>query len=438
MSLNETENLSRIELISKLKEIYRLYQNTVEIEEEMEDFVPEDNYPRNITLPLFPGNYRSEEERRIWTEDTDHADEDAVKTVAYAYDLIYHPKKPDEPVFKECPKSANAETEKTKKNMGCLTIGAAFVGVIALLGLIGSSDPLSIAVCIILAIGCAAVLVFSYLKIQKAKESDAQALAEIQRQHKQECDAIMAQYQNSMAIYENNCNVFENNKQEFLRNYVIWRNIYLQHAEEEAEIEEKLESDRLAAVQKIHEEKYIPAKQELDNYNDLISERYLPVLDIIIELIESNRADDLKEAVNLYEELVYRERQLQLQREQEEQRRYEEELRRQDEERRHREEMQFRENQERQRRQDEERREREAERRHNEEMRQRETEERRREQIEKERLRKQELTDARRKREEEDRLWKAGSAQCRACAYAGHCNMSIHNKTPNCTGFRPR
>lgn len=438
MSFNEHENLSKNNLISKLREIYALYCKTVEIEEDMEDFEPEDNYSRKIVLPPFPGNYRSEEERQIWRDEVDHADADAIKTVAYAYDSVNHPKKPDEPVLQPAPTTVNTEAEKTKKNMGCLVFGSAFVGIVGLLSLIGNSDPLGLAISLLLVIGCGAFLVFSYLKLNKAKQSDAAALAEMQRQHAQQCNAIMAQYQNSMIAYEKNCAEFNVTRQEFLNNYVNWRSIYLQHVAEEEEIEEKLEADRLAAVQKIYEEKYAPAKQELDNNNDLISERYLPVLDVIIELLISNRADDLKEAVNLYEELVYRERQLQLQREQEEQRRYEEECRRQDEERRHREEMQFRENQERQRRLDEERREREAERRHNEEMRQRETEERHREQMEKERLRKQELTDARRKREEEDRLWKAGSAQCRACAYAGHCNMSIHNKTPNCTGFRPR
>ena len=438
MNLNETENLSRSELISKLKEIYRLYQNTVEIEEEMEDFEPEDNYNRNIVLPQFPGNYRFEEERGIWCNKIDHTAEDALQAIAYAYDTIYYPKKPDDPVIQEAPKAVNAEAEKTKKNMGCLTLGAAFVGVVALLSLIGNSDPLGITISVLLAIGCAALLVFSYMKISKAKQADAMTLAEMQRQHNAESAAIMEQYRNSMVEYENNCNAFKVERQTFLNDYANWRNIYLQHVAEEEEIEDKLEEDRLTAVQKIREEKYLPAMQELEECNDLISERYLPVLNVIIELIASNRADNLKEAVNLYEELVYRERQLQLQREQEEQRRYEEELRRQDEERRHREEMQFRENQERQRRQDEERREREAERRHNEEMRQRETEERRREQIEKERLRKQELADARRQREEADKQWRAGAAQCRACANVGHCNMSIHNHTPNCTGFRPR
>lgn len=414
MSLNETENLSRSELISKLKEIYRLYQNTVEIEEEMEDFVPEDNYIRSITLPLFPGKYGSEEERRTWYEDIDHSDDDAIENVAYAYDSEHHPKKPDDPVIRECPTSLNKETEKTKKNMGCLTIGAAFIGVVALLSLIGNSDPLGFAVSLILAIGCASLLVFSYLKISKAKHEDAAALAEMQRQHNQEYAAIMAQHQNDMTAYENSCNNFEIAKQEFLKDYINWRNIYLQHLEEEAEIEEKLESDRLVAVQKIHEEKYIPAIQELEKFNDLVSERYLPVLNVIIELLISNRADDLKEAINLYEELVYRERQLQLQREQEEQRRYEEECRRQDEERRHHEEMQFREEQERQRRYEDERRERrEGERRAQEERERKEREQR-------------EASAAQREAEK----------KCHWCTNWKNCGMR-RNPPLNCAGFRP-
>lgn len=414
MNLNETENLSRSELISKLKEIYRLYQNTVEIEEEMEDFEPEDNYNRNIVLPQFPGNYRSEEERGIWCNKIDHTAEDALQAIAYAYDTIYYPKKPDDPVIQEAPKAVNAEAEKTKKNMGCLTLGAAFVGVVALLSLIGNSDPLGITISVLLAIGCAALLVFSYMKISKAKQADAMTLAEMQRQHNAESAAIMEQYRNSMVEYENNCNAFKVERQTFLNDYANWRNIYLQHVAEEEEIEDKLEEDRLTAVQKIREEKYLPAMQELEECNDLISERYLPVLNVIIELIASNRADNLKEAVNLYEELVYRERQLQLQREQEEQRRYEEECRRQDEERRHREEMQFREDQDRQRRFDEEQRQR------------REDAIRAQENKDREERERKNAADAKREAER----------KCHWCTNWENCAM--RRKPPlNCTGFRP-
>ncbi len=414
MSFNEHEILSRNDLISKLKEIYALYCKTVEIEEEMDDFVPEDNYNRSVVLPLFPGNYRSEEERGIWREKLDHTDDDAIQAAAHAYDLLNHPKKPDDPIIQPPPTAVNTETEKTKKNMGCLTIGAAFIGGVALLSLIGNSDPLGFAVSLILAIGCASLLVFSYLKLSKAKQEDAAALAEMQRQHNQEYAAIMAQHQNNMIAYENSCNNFEITKQEFLKDYVNWRNIYLQHVAEEEEIEEKLEADRLAAVQKIHEEKYTPAIQELEKNNDLISERYLPALNIIIELLISNRADDLKEAVNLYEELVYRERQLQLQREQEEQRRYEEELRRQDEERHHQEEMRFLEDQERQRRYDEEQRQ------------HREDAIRAQEEKDREDMERKAATDAQREAER----------KCHWCTNWKSCGM--RRKPPlNCTGFRP-
>ena len=57
---------------------------------------------------------------------------------------------------------------------------------------------------------------------------------------------------------------------------------------------------------------------------------------------------------------------------------------------------------------------------------------------EKERIRREKLKEAEKQREEENKLYNAAKAQCRACAHVGHCNMSIHNKTPNCTGFTPR
>ena len=86
MSLNESEALSRSDLIAKLKKINSLYQVTAEIEEEMEDFIPLDTYDREIEVPPFPDNRHPEKKRKIRYEDIDHSDDAAINTIAYRYD----------------------------------------------------------------------------------------------------------------------------------------------------------------------------------------------------------------------------------------------------------------------------------------------------------------------------------------------------------------
>ena len=221
-----------------------------------------------------------------------------------------------------------------------------------------------------------------------------------------------------------------------MKDYQAWREIYIQSVNEEAYILDKLEADRVSAVKKIYEERYTPAVAALNETNDLITDEYLPVLNVIIDLLKSGRADDLKEAINLFEDIVYRERQLALEREKEEQRRLEEEQRRRDEERRHREDMQFRKDQERQRQREEERRQQDAERRHREEMDQRERQERDRQNEERRRAdeerRRADRAELDRKQEEERNT----RDQCNRCAQNSHCSMAF--RRPNCASFRPR
>ena len=270
---------------------------------------------------------------------------------------------------------------------------------------------------IITVLAAAAFLFFGYmvkqLKAEEAKK-EAEALAAYNRQKEE----IMAEYAKKMKVYEGECTEYEVTLKSFLEDYLAWREIFIQSVKEEAQIAEKLEADRKAAVEKIYEERYLPAEAALNECNDLVSEEYLPNLKVIIDLLKSKRADDLKEAINLYEELVYRERQLQLQREQEEQRRREEEQRRQDEERRHKEEMQFRESQERQRRYEEEQRRRDEERHHQEDMKQRE----------------QQARDEKLRADKERQSQK----RCVWCAHRSTCRQQYYDGAYNCTGFTPR
>jgi uncharacterized membrane protein YeaQ/YmgE (transglycosylase-associated protein family) len=437
--MSTTENMSRIDLVAKLKTILDLYQNTQQVQEQMDNFQPEDHYVRKVKVPQFPGTFRSEEEREAWRDKLDHLDDDAIETAEQVHRKFYAPKEPEKPRLKEFQKINDKELQNKQSQFGCLSqVAAGIAGFFVLGALLNLNDEYG-ALPTILIIAAIAVAAFFFFK---SKAKAAKAAEDIQNAnallaHNRQQEEIMAEYNEKMKVYQKETAAYEVALQDFLAAYALWLKDYIASEQEEERIADQLEEERQAEVRKIYEEKMLPAKAALNKANDLVSEEYLPVLNILIKLIESSRADDLKEAINLYEDLVYRERQLQLQREQEEQRQREEEQRRQDEERRHREEMKFRKDQERQRQYEEEQRRQDEERRHREETKFREDQERQRRHDEEQRRREQ-LNRAREEREQKAAQWNAANAQCRACAYAATCDMKIHNRTPNCTGFRPR
>lgn len=81
-------------------------------------------------------------------------------------------------------------------------------------------------------------------------------------------------------------------------------------------LKKKKEADRqekIAKIETAYREKI--AEIERDYPDEYIGEKYYYYLDEIIELIKSGRADTVKEAINLFEEMKYKERQLEIQRE---------------------------------------------------------------------------------------------------------------------------
>lgn len=425
--------LPKNELIAKLEKISALYKDTVKIQAEMNEFEPDDCYDRQIYMPIFPG------EDPDWEEYVDHKDLDAAEQMGALYANKYCPKKPVKSDIGKRPEGTQDEANKVKSKLGCLPGVAGFVAVCSLIsGGLFSGEAGTVIGNIVILIACAVAILFFFKKYKAAQQNDTEATKAMLEAYDGKLQEAEKQYQQDMNAYQAKHADYISSKDAFLEEYAAWKEIYLEHVQEEEEIEEKLEADRQAAVEKIHEERYLPALAALNEYNDLVAEEYLPALKTIIDLLKSNRADDLKEAINLFEEIVYKERQLQLQREQEQQRQREEEQRRIDEERHHREQMKFQQDQERQRRQEEEQRRKDEDRRHREDMKAREAEARRHELQEKERIRKEQANEARQRREQQHEQWQAAKKQCQACAHAERCSMSIRNRTPTCTGFTPK
>ena len=425
------------ELIAKLEEISVKYADVVAIKSEMDAFTPEDHYERKVPLLTFPGKYKTNEERDRLLKAIDHREDDAVAQMETAYKRIFEPRKPSAPQiksFKE-PDATSGETEQVSK-YGCLaTAGAAIGGLFALSIIATLGNGISFVPVAIAVIGTL-LFVFGRNKKKRIKEELLKRKNDALVAYNQEKAALQEDYKVKMQAYEEAAEAYKRNLQQFLEEYIQWRETFLKRVQEEINITQKLEKDRKAGIQKIFEEEYLPAEVALNEANNLVTEEYLPVLDIIIDLLRSGRADDLKEAINLYEDIVYRERQLALEREKEAQRQREEQQRRKDEERRYREDMQFRKDQERQRQREEEQRKKDAERRHREEMDQRERQERDR-QLEERRRADEERRRADRaeldRKQKEDR---DTSDQCNRCAQVSHCSMAF--RRPNCASFRPR
>ena len=425
-------SLSKEALLEKLGTISALYKKAVRLKEKMDTFEPEDRYKRKVKVPVFPGKYEDDDEREEWESCIDHTDDDAIEQMSEAYDDAYAPQKPTEKNLGEFKYSGDAEIKNKEQKFGCFSYIAGGAAIFCLLSLILGTADGAVGAIIVLAIAAAALCVFFRYKIKLGKEQEKKNEADARVAYEARKEKFQEAYHKEMQAYESAYAEHEANRQAFLNDYTAWRKIYLESVAEEEEIDEKLEADREAAVSKINEEEFAPAMKELNGTNDLVADEYLAALDILIDLLESGRADDLKEAINLFEELVYRERQLQLQREQEEQRRREEEQRRREEERRYQEQMEFQREQERERRYEE----RMAEYRHEEQMKlqkEQEFDRQRAERIAREtQQRKEWQAEQDRKKAEETAIRR----QCNSCALAGRCSLSYTRA--NCASYRPR
>ena len=427
-------SLSRSELIEKLEAISSKYSNVCAVREKMNTAMPTDNYERRVALMEFP----QAEGKTISTElintvdhsRVDSAEKGAMEIYENVCEMPKEPPMPEKKAFNPPQKPAAIGVLKGVAGFFC------GVSIFFLLGRIfshfDSDTEWTISVIITLSIVAGAIAVSSLLASFVLNSIYAKKRLSAKRDFDLSQQAVQDQYNRELTEHGEKIKEYKKREEKFIEEYRKWRECYLEHLREEDSVKALLERDRESLVKEIERTELMPAISSLEKINDIITDEYLPVVDKITSLVKSGRADTLKEAINLYEELRYKERQLEILREQEEQRAREEELRRMDEQRRHEEEMQFRRAQEYQRQLEERLRREEENRRYEEEKRQREQEEARRQ-------REEERNEARLRSEERAKMYADHRnllRQCNSCAMLSRCSVAFRRS--NCPSYQPK
>ena len=426
-------DLSKNELLEKLDTISSRYGEVVAIKEKMNSFVPEDIYIRQVELPAFPEAEGGEVDTAKFMNNVDHKDDSGsgfIRAYERTYAVPKPPKEPKEPKF-----------EEPKKPIGLLLlyVAAALAALTAVMQVgnfvleiftfsLDWGDLFTLVFAVLAAIVAGGLFIGSlFMKISYRKKVNRARVA-----FDLEQKPMKDEYNEKLSQYEYDMQMYRQKEQDYIDAYWAWRTIYLEHLDEEERVKAQLEIDRQEAVKQIEENELVPAKARLDEVNDLLSEKYLPAVDKIIELIKNGRADTLKEAINLYEEILYKEKQLELEKEKEQRKEYIQMLQLLAEQRRYEREMEIRRMQELEREMEEERRRNEEERRHREQM----------EFLEKQEANRQaeaRRAEARRQHEETAAMYRdyhATHRQCQSCANMTHCRMAFQRS--NCASYVPK
>lgn len=418
-------DLSKNELLEKLDTISSRYGEVVAIKEKMNSFVPEDIYIRQVELPDFPEAEGGEADTANFKNNVDHKDDSGsgfIRAYERTYAVPKPPKEPKEPKFEEPKKPIGLLLLYVATALAALT-AAMQVGNFVLEIFTFSldwRDLFTLVFAALAAIVAGGFFIGSLFMKKSYREKVNRARIAFDLEQKPMKD----EYNEKLSQYEYDMQVYRQKEQDYIDAYWAWRTIYLEHLDEEERVKAQLEIDRQEAVKQIEENELAPAKARLDEVNDLLSEKYLPAINKLIELIKSGRADTLKEAINLYEEILYKEKQLELEKEKEERKEYIQMLQLLAEQRRHERKMEIR-------RMLELEREIEEERRQEEERHRRWEEEERREKEEKEER-------ARQDRERWDKAQERHNTviQCNSCARRSGCRVPYTR--PNCASYLPK
>ena len=306
------------EIIKKLKIINDTYCESQSVLDEIENISVEDNYERKIEVPSKPDC------PSVVCEPTKH-----YKT---RHELLSNEK-----YFKKLP-----------IGFGIASIIQLIIYFAAKSGINGSgsnADQIQTGftsftkIILFILIGvCASFLVCNLLKVIK-----------VLRSYNAYIDSVDREFNNDVAKY----NKYIQEKKLYNEKLAKYDEILRQHNEEEELISLKIREEETKLANTIKKNKYDPLIKRLEKENDgIVGEKYYPDLSLIIELLENGRSDSIKEAINLVEDIKFKERQLELEREKMER----EEAARREEDERHQQEVLREERQREQERKERERR----------------------------------------------------------------------------------
>ncbi len=379
------------ELIKKLKEINEAYREKQRIKARMENPQVEDKYERKCKAakkPEKPDNLKEPIKPHI-TPVKPLSKEEFSKTE-----------------FKETLKYVKSHILKGVLCIVLLLLSTVFLGMMY--------SAYNVVLAILHVIGFA-VLTFLYVKPlipcikadiadnnrRKTDEAYRAYVADLEEKDRIRIEEAENKYAEEMKAYA----AYKIEYDKYLAELEKYNNSLDEVDKEEKEIKRKIDEEKKKKAESIKQNEYIPASEEFERLNDVISEDDLPDLGKLITLLENGRADTLKEAFSVLEDMKYRE----------EQRRLAEDRERQAEERRL-EELEYRERE----REREERQSYEEKIKERDEKWERERQESKRK-WEEEKKRQQEHEDARQ--------------QCYTCSVQ---NCWNRNKYPNCPNYKPK
>ena len=302
------------ELIQKLEKIRELYRAASGAEEEMRNYVPEDNYKREVVMPDFPS--KNKNIREALDDPYIHNDDNALKRMEKEYDRKFCPRKPKQP-YKSFKSPGKPSLDNSPMGIFLDIVSGFALLVSALVALFGKGDIGNT----ITAAVSSLYLTYRYGVRLVIREIDYKnTYKQAKKEYEKAVQKDDGKYQESLKNYERKYAEYLEERPKFLEEYAKWLEIYRvaeeARAKEEKAIESKLKKSKEEAREKIYRNKYIPAQRKLEEYNDLVPEEYLKDIILIIRDITEDKAFTLEEAFALRdkENREFRESQAELRR----------------------------------------------------------------------------------------------------------------------------
>ena len=203
MSANENEALQKNELLQRLEAISALRKKVYSIKSRMDNFVPEDNYERKVSVPAFSIDDDDVDIDGLLSE-INHENDNAIEEMTDLYIEYYHPRKPAEPKIAEFQKPRDYKSEEKQRKLKGWSWGSAAVSVFFILGgLVNLGDEYGSLSTIwwIAAIAAIAFVAFRVL-LNRANEEELKKETAARLQYNNEVEKIKTQYAEKLEVYQ--------------------------------------------------------------------------------------------------------------------------------------------------------------------------------------------------------------------------------------------